>query len=138
MAWVRRTIPPAPISPTRRMLPLCLPRSRRLPSAVRRLPSAVCEPDPTASMLHALCLTQRVAQDGVAERRRGTTAGRPRGRMTERLAAGDPAGGRRTDRVGVADRVLSTLEALEAAPSGLGVTELGRRLGVDKSTAHRL
>ena len=55
--------------------------------------------------------------------------------MTVRLTAGDPAGGRR---VGVADRVLSTLEALEAAPGGLGVTELGRRLGVDKSTAHRL
>jgi IclR family acetate operon transcriptional repressor len=55
--------------------------------------------------------------------------------MTERLAGGDTAGG---GRVGVAARVLSTLEALEAAPGGLGVTELGRRLGVDKSTAHRL
>jgi IclR family transcriptional regulator, KDG regulon repressor len=40
--------------------------------------------------------------------------------------------------VGVAERVLNALEALEGAPGGLGVTELGRRLGVDKSTAHRL
>jgi len=38
----------------------------------------------------------------------------------------------------VADRVLLALEALADAPGGLGVTELGRRLGVDKSTAHRL
>ncbi|HEX2325630.1 MAG TPA: helix-turn-helix domain-containing protein, partial [Chloroflexota bacterium] len=40
--------------------------------------------------------------------------------------------------VGVAERVLNALEALEGAAGGLGVTELGRRLGVDKSTAHRL
>lgn len=38
----------------------------------------------------------------------------------------------------VADRALLALEALADTPGGLGVTELGRRLGVDKSTAHRL
>jgi DNA-binding IclR family transcriptional regulator len=38
----------------------------------------------------------------------------------------------------VAERTLLALEVLADAPGGLGVTELGRRLGVDKSTAHRL
>ena len=38
----------------------------------------------------------------------------------------------------VVDRALQALEELANAPGGLGVTELGRRLGVDKSTAHRL
>lgn len=37
-----------------------------------------------------------------------------------------------------ADRALLALETLADAPGGLGVSELGRRLGVDKSTAHRL
>jgi IclR family transcriptional regulator, KDG regulon repressor len=41
-------------------------------------------------------------------------------------------------RVQVVDRALAALEELADAPSGLGVSELGRRLGVDKSTAHRL
>lgn len=38
----------------------------------------------------------------------------------------------------VADRTLLALEVLGSAQGGLGVSELGRRLGVDKSTAHRL
>jgi IclR family transcriptional regulator, KDG regulon repressor len=38
----------------------------------------------------------------------------------------------------VADRTLAALEALGDELGGLGVTDLGRRLGVDKSTAHRL
>jgi IclR family transcriptional regulator, KDG regulon repressor len=38
----------------------------------------------------------------------------------------------------VTDRVLLALETLADAPGGLGVSDLGRRLGVDKSTAHRL
>lgn len=46
--------------------------------------------------------------------------------------------GRRIQRVEGADRVLRALEELGDAPGGLGVTELGRCLGVDKSTAHRL
>ena len=37
-----------------------------------------------------------------------------------------------------ADRALQALEELADAPGGLGVTDLGRHLGVDKSTAHRL
>jgi IclR family transcriptional regulator, KDG regulon repressor len=41
-------------------------------------------------------------------------------------------------RIQVLDRALRALETLADAPGGLGVTELGRRLGVDKSTAHRL
>jgi DNA-binding IclR family transcriptional regulator len=36
------------------------------------------------------------------------------------------------------DRALLALEALADAPAGLGVSELGRKLGIDKSTAHRL
>jgi len=40
--------------------------------------------------------------------------------------------------VEVADRTMRALEALGDSASGLGVTELGRHLGVDKSTAHRL
>ena len=38
----------------------------------------------------------------------------------------------------VADRTLLALEVLGSTQGGLGVSELGRRLGVDKSTAHRL
>jgi IclR family acetate operon transcriptional repressor len=38
----------------------------------------------------------------------------------------------------VAERALQALEELADAPEGLGVSDLGRRLGVDKSTAHRL
>lgn len=41
-------------------------------------------------------------------------------------------------RVQVVDRALAALEELAEAPSGLGVTELGRRLGIDKSSAHRM
>jgi IclR family transcriptional regulator, KDG regulon repressor len=48
--------------------------------------------------------------------------------------AGEPAGRRGQ----VAERALIALEALADAPGGLSVTELGRQLGVDKSTAHRL
>ncbi|MBI3973142.1 MAG: IclR family transcriptional regulator [Chloroflexi bacterium] len=40
--------------------------------------------------------------------------------------------------VEVVDRALRALEALGDEAGGLGVTGLGRRLGVDKSTAHRL
>src|SRR5688500_6371886 len=40
--------------------------------------------------------------------------------------------------VEVADRTIRALEALGDSSAGLGVTELGRHLGVDKSTAHRL
>ena len=45
---------------------------------------------------------------------------------------------RTTRIVEVADRTIRALEALGDSPAGLGVTELGRHLGVDKSTAHRL
>src|SRR5215207_9597971 len=41
-------------------------------------------------------------------------------------------------RIEAVDRALQALEALADAPDGLGVSELGRRLEVDKSTAHRL
>ena len=41
-------------------------------------------------------------------------------------------------RIEAVDRALQALEVLADAPGGLGVTDLGRRLGVDKSTAHRL
>ncbi len=41
-------------------------------------------------------------------------------------------------RIQVVDRALHALEELAEAPGGLGVSELGRRLGVDKSSAHRL
>ncbi len=44
----------------------------------------------------------------------------------------------RAARVEVVDRALRALEELGESPAGVGVTELGRRLSVDKSTAHRL
>jgi DNA-binding IclR family transcriptional regulator len=36
------------------------------------------------------------------------------------------------------DRALALLDALAAAPSGLGLVDLSRRVGIAKSTAHRL
>lgn len=48
------------------------------------------------------------------------------------------AGSKAPRKTEIADRLLWALEELGGAPGGLGVTELGRRLGVDKSTAHRL
>jgi IclR family transcriptional regulator, KDG regulon repressor len=56
--------------------------------------------------------------------------------MIEREVA--EQGRERPGRVEVADRALRALEELGDSPGGLGVSELGRRLSVDKSTAHRL
>ena len=36
------------------------------------------------------------------------------------------------------DRVLDIIEALAEEPEGLGITELANRVGLHKSTAHRL
>lgn len=63
-------------------------------------------------------------------------AGRARGNGVSQPAR--RARGARPVRVEVADRALRALEELGDSPGGLGVTELGRRLRVDKSTAHRL
>jgi len=49
-----------------------------------------------------------------------------------------PSTTRTTRIVEVADRTLRALEALGDSQSGLGVSDLGRHLSVDKSTAHRL
>ena len=71
---------------------------------------------------------------GQAPQERGE---RPDGRVEEEAGART----RRTDsarRVEAVDRALQALEELADTPGGLGVTELGRRLGIDKSTAHRL
>src|SRR5581483_8503632 len=76
-----------------------------------------------------------------------TTSPAPTTRRMRGRARMFPAGLRPTPGVGpgaaprriqVVDRALHALEELADAPGGLGVSELGRRLGVDKSSAHRL
>ena len=61
--------------------------------------------------------------------------------LASEAAAGERANGQRGEpprRIETVDRALQALEELAEAPGGLGVSELGRHLGIDKSTAHRL
>ena len=59
-------------------------------------------------------------------------AGQAAGQAPERRGSDAPR------RIEAVDRALVALELLSDTPGGLGVSELGRRLGIDKSTAHRL